>query len=52
MISSKAELSSNIAAFAVDEGLVINELHKVEPSLEQAVIKLSQNIENKGIDIA
>ncbi len=52
VISSKAELSSNIAAFAVDEGLVINELHKVEPSLEQAVIKLSQNIENKGIDIA
>jgi ABC-2 type transport system ATP-binding protein len=52
VISSKAELSSNIAAFAVNEGLVINELHKVEPSLEQAVIKLSQNIENKGIDIA
>ena len=52
VITSKAELSADIAEFAVNERLIINELHKMEPSLEQAVIKLSKNIESKGIDIA
>ena len=52
VITSGAELSANIAEFAVNERLIINELHKLEPSLEQAVIKLSKNIESKGIDIA
>ncbi len=51
-IISKAELSSAIAEFALKEKLVINELHKQEPSLEQAVIKLSKNLERKDTQIA
>ena len=49
LISSKAELSSSIAEFAIKEKLIISELHKREPSLEQAVLKLSQNLERKDI---
>ena len=52
VVTSKLELSSDIAEFAVKEKLIINELHKLEPSLEQAVIKLSKNMENRGADIA
>ena len=51
-ISSRLELSSILAEFAVREGLIINELHKLEPSLEQAVIKLSKNIEREEKGIA
>ncbi len=49
MINSKRELSSAIAEFAVREGLIINELHKMEPSLEQAVIKLTKEIQKEEI---
>ena len=49
LITSKAELSSSIAEFAINEKLIISELHKREPSLEQAVLKLSQNLERKDI---
>ncbi len=49
LISSKAELSSSIAEFAIKEKLIISELHKREPSLEQAVLKLSKNLERKDI---
>ena len=49
LITSKAELSSSIAEFAIKEKLIISELHKREPSLEQAVLKLSQNLERKDI---
>ena len=49
LITSKAELSSSIAEFAINENLIISELHKREPSLEQAVLKLSQNLERKDI---
>ena len=52
VITSGLELSSDIAEFAVKEKLIIKELHKLEPSLEQAVIKLSKNMENRGADIA
>ena len=52
VITSGLELSSDIAEFAVKEKLIIKELHKLEPSLEQAVIKLSKNMENRGVDIA
>ena len=51
-ISSRLELSSILAEFAVREGFIINELHKLEPSLEQAVIKLSKNIEREEKGIA
>lgn len=51
-ITSRIELSSILAEFAVREGLVIIELHKLEPSLEQAVIKLSKNIEREAKGIA
>lgn len=49
LITSKAELSSSIAEFAIKEKLIISELHKREPSLEQAVLKLSKNLERKDI---
>ena len=52
VITSGLELSSDIAEFAVKEKLIIKELHKLEPSLEQAVIKLSKNMENRGVDLA
>ncbi len=49
MITSKAELSSSLAGFAIQEMLTINELHKMEPSLEQAVIKLSREMQREEI---
>jgi ABC-2 type transport system ATP-binding protein len=49
LITSKAELSSSIAEFAIKEKLIISELHKREPSLEQAVLKLSKKLERKDI---
>lgn len=52
VITSKAELSSAIAEFAFKEQLIINELHKKEPSLEQAIIRLSRNLERKDDQIA
>ena len=52
LITSRAELSSAIAQFAIKEGLIISELHKQEPSLEQAIIKLSRNLERKDTNIA
>ena len=48
-ITSKAELSSSLAGFAIQEMLTINELHKMEPSLEQAVIKLSKEMQREEI---
>lgn len=47
LITSKVELSSKLAEFALDEKLTINELHKMEPSLEQAVIKLSKEMQKE-----
>ncbi|SDB24748.1 ABC-2 type transport system ATP-binding protein [Pseudobutyrivibrio sp. YE44] len=52
VITSKVELSSFLAEFAIREGLIIEELHKLEPSLEQAVIKLSKSIEKEAKGIA
>ncbi len=48
-ITSKSELSSALAGFAIHEKLTINELHKMEPSLEQAVIKLSKEMQREEI---
>lgn len=49
VIESKMELSSVLAGFAIQEMLTINELHKMEPSLEQAVIKLSKDMQKEEI---
>lgn len=49
IIESKKELSSALAGFAIQEMLTIKELHKMEPSLEQAVIKLSKEMQKEEI---
>lgn len=52
IITSKFELSSALAQFAIKENLIIKELYEIEPSLEQAVIKLSQQICREAESIA
>ncbi len=51
-ISSRRELSTTLAEFAIKEGLVLKELHQLEPSLEQAVLQLSKKMKEKEKGIA
>lgn len=48
MITSNVELSTILAGFAIQESLTIVELHKMEPSLEQAMIKLSKDMKKEA----
>lgn len=42
MVSARKELAGFLAEFALREGYIIQELYEQEPSLEEAVIKLSK----------